>query len=208
MANENTENTSILSNEPGKIVFDANAINPDDIDEEEYTKKKSKSKRPKKRKFTGPMKKVITVICILMSCYQLWTSMTIGINPYEMCAGHLLFVLVLNFMLWPATSKSPTDRLSVIDWALVLLSIISVSNALFRFRVWARTGYDYSKLDYILATIIIILVIECTRRAVGNALPIFAIIILLYGRYGYLVQGPLKHAGFSGRGCRLYSYDN
>lgn len=196
MDNDNIKSESQTLDETEKIVFDADAFNSEEIDEKEYAYTKKK-KRPQKRKLTGPMRKAITIICIMMSCYQLWTSITIGINPYELCAGHLLFVLILNFMLWPATLKSPTDRLSIFDWVFVVLSIITVSNSLFRFRIWAKTGYDYSRLDYVLATILIVLVIECTRRAVGKALPIFAIIILIYGKLGYLIQGPLKHAGFS-----------
>jgi TRAP transporter 4TM/12TM fusion protein len=180
----------------GILAFDANAMNPDDIDERDYIKKKKRS-RPRRRKFTGKIKTLITVICIAMSCYQLWAAMTIGLNPIEVRAGHVLFVLVLNFALWPATNKSPTDRLSIFDWAFVVLSIIAVSNVLIRFRTWATNGNKYSQLDYILGAITLLLVIEGARRAVGNALPIMAIILLLYGKFGHYVPGPLMHAGFS-----------
>src|SRR5207249_63182 len=45
-------------------------------------------------------------------------------EPREMRATHLLFLLPLAFLLFPATGRSPTDRVTRWDWAGVALSIV------------------------------------------------------------------------------------
>lgn len=171
-------------------------IDTTNIDEDTFTKKKKK--RPKKRQYDqGILKKIVPLVALLMSAYHLYAAIVIGINPMQHRAVHLLFVLVLVFLLFPATNKSPKDKPSVLDWILVVLSIATVGNTLIRFPALASSGGKYIPTDIYFGVALIILVIEAARRATGKALPIFAIIMLLYGKYGRYVPGPLKHGGFS-----------
>ncbi len=53
-------------------------------------------------------------------------------------------------------------------------------------------------LDIIMGAIAILLSIELARRAVGYALPVMAVVFLLYAYFGPFVPGMLGHYGFSG----------
>ncbi len=171
-------------------------IDTTNITEDTFTKKKRK--RPPKRKFDqGILKWAVTVIALLMSAYHLIAAIVIGINPMQHRAVHLLFVLVLVYMLFPASNRSPKNKPSVLDWVMIVLSIAAVGNTLIRFQALASSGGKYLQTDIYFGALLIVLVIEAARRATGNALPIFAIIMLLYGLYGRYVPSPLKHGGFS-----------
>lgn len=166
----------------------------EDAEEELLSKNSS---RPKKRKFSGNLKFIVTIICIIMSLYHLYSAIVLGINPIQQRATHLLFVLVLVFIVCPACHASPKNRPSLVDWILVIASILAVGNILIRFEALANSGGRYIYTDIIWGAVTILLVIEATRRSIGWALPIFAIIMLLYGFYGQYIPGPLMHGGFS-----------
>jgi TRAP transporter 4TM/12TM fusion protein len=164
----------------------------DDELESIASKKKKKTKR---RKFEGQLKTIITILTVCMSAYHLYTSIFV-INPLQHRAIHLLFVMVLVFILYPATPKSPTHRPSVVDWGLVALTIAVFANLLIRFPALARAGGRGNTTDLICGVIIVLLVLELARRVVGLILPCMALFMIGYGFLGYLVPGPLHHAGF------------
>lgn len=157
---------------------------------------KKKKPRVKRRKFEGIQKTIISVVAVLMCTYHLFSAIY-KINPIQQRAIHLLFVLVLIFMLYPATRKSPTHRPSNIDWLLVALSVAAVGNLLLRVETWARTAMRYNSTDVLFGVLTVLLVMEAARRATGITLPIMSGIVILYGFFGHLLTGPLMHSQFS-----------
>ncbi len=157
---------------------------------------KKKKRKTKRRKPEGIFKRIITVLTIMMSLYHLYSAI-FTINPTQQRAIHLMFVLTLVYLLYPATSKSPVDKPSTVDYGWIGASLFAVGNLLLRFNDIARTGGRYTDLDIICGYIIIAVVAEAARRAIGKALPIMAGILILYGLFGRSVPGPLRHSGFS-----------
>ncbi|GKH49738.1 C4-dicarboxylate ABC transporter [Eubacteriales bacterium] len=155
-----------------------------------------KKKKTKRRKFEGNLRYLISAITICMSAYHLYTAI-FSISPMLQRSYHLSFVLVLVFLLYPATTKSPVNRPSVIDWFLAALSVVAVSNVILNFKRLASTGGRGNRLDLIFGVITVLLVLECARRTVGLVLPSMAIFLIAYGFFGAYITGPLKHAGFS-----------
>ena len=105
-----------------------------------------KKKKTKRRKFEGNLRYLISAITICMSAYHLYTAI-FSISPMLQRSYHLSFVLVLVFLLYPATTKSPVDRPSAIDWFLAALSVIAVSNVILNFKRLASTGGRGNRLD-------------------------------------------------------------
>ena len=162
----------------------------------EETQENDSRKSIKRRAFEGGLKIAIAVLTTLMSIYQLY-SVVWSINPMQQRAMHLLFVLILVFLLYPATSKSPRTRPSVLDFVLVVAAAVSIGYLLIRFSALARSAGKYTTLDIVMGAVTVVLVLEACRRAVGNALPILALVVLLYGFTGQFLSGPLQHSGFS-----------
>lgn len=150
----------------------------------------------KRREFKGGLKKAIAIITTVMSIYQIG-CVIYTINPLQQRAIHLLFVLVLIFMLYPATKKSPRNRVSVVDCTMILGACVTIGYLLIRFKSLAAAAGRYNMTDIVMGAVVVFLVIEACRRTVGNALPILAIIVLLYGFFGKYLSGPLAHSGFS-----------
>lgn len=159
---------------------------------------KKKKTVKKKRSFSeGKMKYILTVLAVAMSLFHLYASIVGGITPLKIRSIHLLFVLVIIFVRYPATKKSRLDRPTIVDLVLIILAIISVGHLIVSIPRLAATGNRATQIDIVLGVIIVLLVIEATRRSLGMALPIMAIIILAYGLFGRYVPGPLKHGGFT-----------
>lgn len=154
-------------------------------------------KSGKRRTFTGTMKKIITCLAIVMSIFHLYTAAFGLMMPIQQRSTHLAFVLVLVFLLYPATSKSNPNKPTIIDWGLAGLSILATANISYRFYDLASSGGRYIPSDIYFGILLTLLVIEAARRTMGNILPIMSIIFIIYGFLGRYVPGPLMHSGFS-----------
>lgn len=158
---------------------------------------KKKKKKTKRRKLETPFLKItVTVLTLVMSAFHLFAAIY-SISPLMQRGIHLLFVMVLVFLLYPATPKSPTDRPSIFDGLLILLAIVSIGNLIVNFQRLAKSGGRPQGLDIYFGIIVVLLVLEGARRTVGLILPCMAIFMISYGFWGKFITGPLKHAGFS-----------
>ncbi|MBN2286309.1 MAG: TRAP transporter permease [Tissierellales bacterium] len=154
-------------------------------------------KKSKKRQLSGTVKSMVAVIAIVMSVFHLYTAAFRALGPIQQRSIHLIFVLTLIFIIYPASSKSPQNKPSIFDWILIALSFASIGNIIIRFRQLALTGGLYIQTDIIFGVITIILIVEAARRTIGYALPLLSAIFILYAFLGRYVPGPLMHSGFS-----------
>jgi TRAP transporter 4TM/12TM fusion protein len=102
--------------------------------------------------------------------FHIWTAYAGVWEPREMRATHLLFLLPLAFLLFPATERSPTDRVTRWDWAGVALAIVPcvyvLLNAHDLTERWEGV-HPVTPLHAILGTLMVLAVLEASRRAVG-----------------------------------------
>src|SRR5882724_11239516 len=56
--------------------------------------------------------------------FHIWTAYAGAWEPREMRAIHLLFLIPLAFVLFPAGKRSPENRVTLVDWAGVALSAV------------------------------------------------------------------------------------
>lgn len=139
--------------------------------------------------------KVVMVIAIAMSVYHLVTcQFTVAAMQHR--SIHLAFLLVLAFLLYPASEKNKGKGPSLFDMLWLLASLISSLYILFMFDEFSIRG-SAIMLDYVMGGILIVCVLEATRRCVGIQLTILSGLFLLYGYYGHLIPGPLGCMKFS-----------
>ncbi len=104
---------------------------------------------------------------------------------------YVIITYVLVFLLY--RSKSTIGRM--IDYILIVLSIVSISYWIFNFEVINyRTGAE-TPLDMGIAIVGVLLGIELARRVVGNIFVIIGIVMLAYGVYGDFMPDLISHAG-------------
>ncbi|WP_417331104.1 TRAP transporter permease [Halomonas cupida] len=148
--------------------------------------------------------KLLIGIAAAWSLFQLWVASPLpfivgfGVfNATEARSIHLAFALFLAFMAYPATKRSPRDRIPIQDWIMAIIAA-SAGAYLFTFyeQLSARPGAPIMQ-DVVVGVIGILLLLEATRRALGPPLTIIASIFIIYSLAGPWMPGILAHRGVS-----------
>ena len=150
--------------------------------------------------YTGFMTRIILVISVIMSFFQLYYS-TIGVmDAVKFRSWHLGFLLIFAFILYPARKNRDTVRVrpTVFDMICIGISIVSIGYFLLTYDDFIRERYGVMNFtDVIFGGLGILMLFEAARRVVGNVLTIIAAIFLLYNFYGVYIPGILGHNGFT-----------
>ncbi|MCP9337422.1 TRAP transporter permease [Stutzerimonas xanthomarina] len=152
----------------------------------------------------GGMAKLIAGLALLWSLFQLWIAsplpfmLRFGVfNNTEARSIHLSFALLLAFLAYPAFKRSPRDRVPLIDIALGLIAAASAGYLFLVYEQLAQRPGNLTTMDLVTACIGIPLLLEATRRALGPALAVIALIFLGYSLAGPYMPGLLAHRGVS-----------
>src|SRR5699024_10245140 len=165
-----------------------------DVDElmEEYDAETSKI-----RKLRGPIAQITTLIAIAMAVFQFYTGGFGTLVTVRQRSLHIIFAFTLGLLLYPATKKSKKDRATIIDFALIALTVVVFGYLFINVEQIAHKGTDLNTIDMVFGAMAILLTLEVTRRVVGPELPIVAIIFLAYAKLGPYMPGMLAHRGFA-----------
>ncbi len=152
----------------------------------------------RKRAYRGIPSILITIIAIVTSCYHLVYAYFHPFFALDHRALHWLFMSVLVFSLYPFSKKrSPLERMSIFDWIfLVASTAICIWIFLFSTPILNRAG-SFLPVDVIMGTIMVILVLEASRRTTGVAVPMVAIFFICYALFGPYLPDAFAHKGYS-----------
>lgn len=151
------------------------------------------------REYIGIMAKIVTVITIVWAIFQIYTTSFGILEAIKMRAWHLGFLLIMSFLLYPASKESFSIRRIPTAWDIIciILSVTALGYLLITYDTFARDRSGlHVELDYWMGAIGIIMVFEASRRVVGNALTIIATVFLLYNFVGPYIPGAFGHAGY------------
>ena len=132
------------------------------------------------------LKGLIATIAMGMSVYHLTIAFIGAPEPLFFRGAHLLFALTLVFLLYPGFRKRDGTRPSWMEWLFIAASIVTIV------YIWWNHDYlldrfvfvdDPKQIELVLGTIFTLIVLEATRRVIGWALPVTAVIFLLYGLF-------------------------
>lgn len=104
---------------------------------------------------------------------------------------YVIVTYVLVFLLY--RSKSSIGR--VVDYILIVLSIVSIGYWIFNFEVINYRMGAETPLDMGIAIVGVLLGIELARRVVGNIFVVIGLVMLTYGVYGDYMPDLISHAG-------------
>ncbi len=149
-----------------------------------------------RRKLTGPPGRLVTTLAIALSLFHLYTSYfgTLGAIPQRTI--HLTILLVLVFLLYPARSGRSSSRISPVDVLLALVSVVVGAYIFVEYDKMMLLMKPLTAVDIALGIAAVVIVLEATRRVIGLALPIIAIIFLLYAVAGNHMPDLIAHAGY------------
>jgi TRAP transporter 4TM/12TM fusion protein len=131
---------------------------------------------------TKALKWTVSVVAIAMSLFHMYVA---GFGPPEAMifrGTHLLFALTLVFLLYPLKPEGGV-RWRILDMVLLIGSWAFVLHIFFNYEYLTnRMIYvdDLTTFDKIYAVVATFIVLDATRRVLGWALPITALVFLVY----------------------------
>jgi TRAP transporter 4TM/12TM fusion protein len=148
------------------------------------------------RNLKGMALRIFRIIAVFMSLYHLYSSGIKMLPQIQHKAIHLSLALALTYFAYPAISKQK-GKIPWYDIVCIVLSLFIGAYITFDYmNIIYRLG-DPNFLDIILGGIIILLVLEATRRTMGWPLVIVAVAFLAYAALGQYIPGQLGHKGYS-----------
>jgi len=148
---------------------------------------------------------LVAALLFTLSCFHYYTA-GFGLLPETTHRGiHVAFVLGLIFLVFSARRRdnrlTPRARLlaplgvGLHDWALAIAAVAASLYVPWVFHdLQFRVGNPLT-IDWVMGTIMIVVVLEATRRAVGAALSIIAVVLMVYALLGPTLPGILAHPG-------------
>jgi TRAP transporter 4TM/12TM fusion protein len=133
----------------------------------------------------GLVRHAVTVIGVAMAFYHMWAIGFGAPEAFFFRGTHLLFALVLLFLIYRWTGKMEGTP-SILDYALLLLGAAPILYIFVYYEyIVTRIFYidDLYPMDMIMGAILVVIVLDATRRVIGWALPITAIVFLVYGLF-------------------------
>ncbi len=149
------------------------------------------------RTLSGTAACIVKWFAIAMAAFHLYTSFFGALVSLRHRAMHLLFVLPLAFMMYPASKKRKSDTPTIIDSLLAVLSIIACSHIVVNYKAIFMRGGIPNRTDIFMGVLTAILILMAVRRVVGIQLVIIAVVFLGYAYFGPYLPGIFAHKGAS-----------
>ncbi len=146
------------------------------------------------RRLTGKMDIFITAVAVVMSLIHLYAA--IGIIMTQVLRGiHVMFVLFLSFLVFPSFKRFK-NRIIWYDFVLVLLGIAVIVYMLIDFDAFIYRSVVPNFWDKLFGIILILLILEASRRTTGLIMVGIVLAFLVYAFYGHLLPNPWTHRGY------------
>ncbi|MFH1079875.1 MAG: TRAP transporter permease [Pseudomonadota bacterium] len=140
---------------------------------------------------------LVRIVALGMAVFQIYTAQFGLYSAIVQRSVHLAFACALVFLLFPLLKgEEKTAHISVtrlIDWGLLALCIWTLIHVTVSYKTLASRGGAATDVDLWLGGLLILLVMECTRRLMGWALPIITAVALLYTFLGDRIPGTWGH---------------
>ena len=158
------------------------------------------------RKPTGALKYLYYAIGLGMAAFHIWFLGYSSMEPWALYYSHICFGVVLAYFLYPFSRRSNKRMPTLGDWACMLLAASACIYFILELdTIIYRVGVAPTSLDLFFSTVIVVLILEMTRRTNGWILPAIAIFFLAYALLGkYLPYSLGGHRGYSF--ARVFSY--
>lgn len=143
--------------------------------------------------------------------FLLYTALTIALHPLFQGAISLSFGLALVFLLYPLDNKRLAPRTTSLQgsilwgtnsspsWLDVVLAIAAIIPCIYIMLEWEEVAWAVGRWEthqLILGSILIVMLLEGTRRSLGKAIPVVVLFFLAYAFFGQFVPGFFGRAGF------------
>ena len=136
-------------------------------------------------------------LCVIVALYHFITAAFGTPQVLKHRSLHVGMMLVMGFMMYSFGARAHFKKVPWYDWVCVALSIaVPVYIWMDYLGVVERAGMPNS-MDTVMGTILVLLVLDCSRRMSGWALTILGVTFILYGLFGRDIPGMFGHRGYT-----------
>lgn len=142
------------------------------------------------------VKKLSFAIAVVWALFQIYTGF-FGLFPAliqrtaTLTCGLMLCFICFRF------KRSDSHKVPIYDWICVILSLSILIYMVATFKTLILRGGNPTSLDIVFGSILILLVIEATRRCVGLPLVVVCVCFLIYAYTGPYMPSLISHRGYN-----------
>jgi TRAP transporter 4TM/12TM fusion protein len=128
-------------------------------------------------------KLLVTVLGTAFTVYHLYVAFVGVPEPLIFRGTHLMWMLVLCFLVYTGFAGKKDEPPGIVDWLFVAASITSIGYIFYEYEYFITrfaTVDDLRPADWVLGTTLIVCILEGTRRVLGSALSITALVFMAY----------------------------
>ena len=164
---------------------------------------------------------LVLLLATALTAFQLYVSLAAGVDARQQRLVHLMFVMLLVFLIMPPLKTAKDEDGSTLDTvgnrtrrvlgagidlaAIGLAVVTSLYPILFQDELASRAG-GYENIDWIMGLLGILVLLEATRRAVGWIMVVLVSLFMYYAWLGPLIPGDFGHTGATIQRIATHSY--
>ena len=125
-----------------------------------------------------------------------WPFTTTPIIPtYLLRPLHVGMVLALIYLLFPMF-KGWRNRITPLDWLCSAASLFVVAYIAYQGPEFGDRAIDPDPMDFAVGLVLIVLLLEATRRSTGWIMPVVSLVFIAYAMFGRHLPAPWTHRGY------------
>ena len=129
---------------------------------------------------------IAMVLAVAMALYHMWAIAWGSPEAIYYRGTHLLFALTILFLVYRRSAKLEGRPPELLDYALLVAGAVPILYLFVNYDYIVTRIYYIDELtaaDMVLGTMLTLVILEATRRVIGLALPLTAIVFLFYGLF-------------------------
>lgn len=148
------------------------------------------------RTLTGTWSKIVWISSVFIGIFQIWTALYGRLEPYVHVVLFLCTMLYLTFFIFRPTQKSKDGPPGYID---IFFSTLSLIIGLYLYIEAPRLTTRWPSVDPLstwditFGVMLVLLVLEATRRSLGPGLTSLVLLLIAYSLWGHLLPGEFYH---------------
>jgi TRAP transporter 4TM/12TM fusion protein len=126
---------------------------------------------------------LIGVLGTAFTCYHLYVAFVGVPEPLIFRGTHLMWMLVLAFLVYTSFAARKDEPPGFMDWLFVAASIASIGYIFYEYEYFITrfaTVDDLRPADWVFGITLMVCVLEATRRVLGAAMSITALVFIAY----------------------------
>ena len=150
------------------------------------------------RKLDGWQRLLFYWVGVAFTTFHLIVLNFYPLDPLLFRSMHVAWGSAIGFALFAMMRGDRRSRVPLLDWICVAASIAcAIYIAIELEGLQFRAGALFTASDVIVGVVGVALILELTRRTAGPAMPILAVIFILYAFLGPILPGVLYHRGYN-----------